>query len=69
MLPPILDQIRQRLVAKGYSSRTAAEDQLLEELEILDKDPQVDFSVKSKQFRAAPQVVAGPGGVCSCCGR
>jgi hypothetical protein len=69
MLPPVLDQVRQRLVAKGSSKRTSAEDQLLEELEILDNDPQVNFSVKSKQFRSAPHIVAGPGGQCSCCGR
>jgi hypothetical protein len=67
MLPPSLAQLKRILEAKGYSARTAGEDRLLEELDLLDKDPAVERSVKSVTF-SETRITAGPG-VCPCCQR
>ena len=64
MLPPQMDKVRQELEAKG-DKRALNEDQLLEELTILDQDPNLQNIISRKSFN---RIVSGSGG-CSCCGR
>jgi hypothetical protein len=68
MLPPALAEMKKRLEAKGYSNRTAFEDSVLEELDVLDKDLSVRKSVDDTRF-SEPRITAGPSGSCPCCGR
>ena len=64
MLPPQLAIVKNRLVEKGYPKRTTAEDELLAELEYLDK------SLNEVQLRGlSVKAVGGPPGSCPCCGR
>ncbi len=67
MLPPNLAQLKRMLDQKGYDKRTSGEDRLLEELDILDKDPEVERSIKSVRF-SETRITAGPG-ACPCCQR
>ena len=66
MLPPALARLKAALVNKG-NARNEGEDQLLEELEVLDADPDVRRGIERKSFRET-RITAGPGS-CPCCGR
>ena len=64
MLPRQLKAVKDRLQEKGYAKRTRLEDQLLEELEFLDK------SLNEVQLRELSyKTVGGPPDSCPCCGR
>ncbi len=64
MLPPALRQLKRTLEAKGYNQRTTGEDQVLAELEALDR---VTKSTDIGEF--SERITAGPSGSCPCCGR
>ena len=67
MLPPRLKQIKDRLDSKAYSDRNRAEDELLIELNALDKSPELrDFLINEGKVM---KMTSGPTGVCACCGR
>jgi hypothetical protein len=69
MLPPMLEEIRQRLTAKGYERRSQGEDALLDELTSLDEVFERDPTVRKNAGFRESRIVGGPSGTCSCCGR
>ena len=66
MLPPASARLKAALVNKG-NARNEGEDQLLEELEVLDADPDVRRGIERKSFWET-RITAGPGS-CPYCGR
>lgn len=68
MLPPALTQLKRSLEQKGSTIRSSGEDRLLEELETIDKDPEVKKSLDRAAFKKT-QITSGPGNGCPCCGR
>ena len=68
MLPPMLTEIKNKLVSKGYSNRSTREDNLLAELERLDLLINEESRVR-KSILSEAQITSGPGDKCSCCGR
>lgn len=74
MLPKKLAEVKAKLLSKSYSQRTTDEDQLLAELEALDKalEPSGDAvrKVASESITFADsRMTTAPSGRCSCCGR
>ncbi len=73
MLPKNLSEIRQKLERKSYTDRTSGEDELLEELQELDKILEAGGAAIRKtagdRFFQETRIVGGPSGVCKCCGR
>ena len=70
MLPPMLAEVRQRILAKSANQRTARENALLDELDTLNQmfDTDQMRKVAGAKF-AETRIVSGPSGTCSCCGR
>ena len=66
MLPPRLQEIKDRIEAKSASRRNSAEDELLNELVALDRSEEVRRLVRESRFF---KVTSGPAGVCACCGK
>jgi DNA repair exonuclease SbcCD ATPase subunit len=71
MLSTRLQEVKERLVGKGYAKRSKGEDELLKELQFLE-----EFLEKHKQLRefresveAVVKITSGPSGACPCCGR
>jgi hypothetical protein len=68
MLPPALAQLKKALEQKGHARRTTGEDQLLEELDTLDRDPEFKKSLDPRKFHET-RSTSGPSNACPCCGR
>lgn len=66
MLPKQLSGVRDKL--KRKASLTPEEEELLEELEALDKEPGVKKLSESERIWKH-SIVGGPTGHCPCCGR
>ena len=69
MLPPKLAQFRVMLVNKGYSERMSVEDNLLAELNALDKVLDPEVSKKSADLSERGLIVSQGDNVCPQCGR
>jgi hypothetical protein len=77
MLPPNLQEIKNKLETKGYASRTSGEDGLLAELDALSKfldsaGYSADVAVKKsldENIKRAFATTSGPSGTCRCCGQ
>lgn len=67
MLPPMLAEIKENLAAKPFAKRTNREDELLAELQELDRLLTDSTLRKSSKFSES-RIVSGPSGTCSCCG-
>jgi hypothetical protein len=70
MLPTRLREVRDKLAAKAYSARTVAEDQLLEELQEIDKvlPASMRKSANDSVF-SETRMTSPPSDRCNCCGR
>jgi DNA repair exonuclease SbcCD ATPase subunit len=70
MLPPRLNEVKERIESKSAGLRSQKERELLEELNALDallgRTNDRTFSEATKRHT---QITSGPGGTCSCCGR
>lgn len=67
MLPPRLNEIKQRLETKPATQRKISENELLAELRALDNSPELrDALIKRSDVM---KMTSGPSSVCSCCGR
>jgi hypothetical protein len=70
MLPPRLQQVKDRIERKTWAQRSEEEKQLLKELEFLDRRPEMreilNEGVRKSEIIG---VVSGPGGGCPCCGK
>ena len=74
MLPPILKQMKDKLEAKGYSSRSSYEDELFEELKVtdqaLDSKNTTDLFAANAGIQKLSSNRTGPIlGTCPTCGR
>ena len=65
MLTPYLRQMKERLDAKGFAKRSAGEDALLAELNLLDSSADVKKLSESHETR----MTSPPAGTCYACGR
>lgn len=68
MLPPRLDGIKRRLENKRVTELSNEEQELLKELQFLDRNEELRKSLFS-EGKDLMRVVSGPGGRCPCCGR
>ena len=68
MLPLRLQEVKDRLKEKGYSKRSKAEEDLLEEIEAMEKYFSQELTKFSESIRGA-KLTSGPRGNCPCCGR
>jgi hypothetical protein len=70
VLPNKLKEVKSKLEAKGYASRSRDEDDLLAELEEIDKllDSNREI-VKKGSFVHDSRMTTGPTNRCSCCGK
>jgi hypothetical protein len=69
MLPPMLAEVKQKLLDKPYARRSPSEDALLAELNILDKLFDEDSTIRKTAAFKESRIVSGPAGTCSCCGK
>lgn len=69
MLPPMLAEVKQRLIDKGYAQRSEREDTLLQELTSLDELFERDSTLRKSASFKESRIVSGPRGTCSCCGK
>lgn len=72
MLPPRLAELKAALIAKGYNARRKGEDELLAELEAIDKQFESSQEMRKIANDAAfteTRMTSPPAGQCPCCGR
>jgi hypothetical protein len=66
MLPPRLKEVKERLEAKSFAARKAAEDELLAELTALDRSTEFRELIETTRMI---KMTSGPSSVCPCCGK